>query len=68
MSEERRQLEEAVVELEQVTQQLHDGVTDPGRAQELADRALELSARIGEWLPRVIRTIEDAAQGRVAPD
>jgi methyl-accepting chemotaxis protein len=64
MSEQRVRLEQAVVQLEEVTAQLRDGVADTELAARLADRALELSAQISEFLPRVIREIEDEAQGR----
>ena len=64
MSEQRVRLEQAVVQLEEVTAQLRDGVADTELATRLADRALELSAEISEFLPRVIREIEDEAQGR----
>ncbi|HRC08098.1 MAG TPA: hypothetical protein PLV41_07775 [Miltoncostaeales bacterium] len=64
MSEQRVRLEQAVVQLEELTAQLRDGVADTELATRLADRALELSAEISEFLPRVIREIEDEAQGR----
>lgn len=64
MSQERELLDAAVSRLEEVTAQLRQGAADPEAASRLADRALELSAEISERLPRVIREIEDAAQGR----
>lgn len=64
MSEQRVRLEQAVVRLEEVAAQLRDGVTDTELATRLADQALALSAEISEFLPRVIREIEDEAQGR----
>ena len=64
MSEQRVRLEQAVVQLEELTAQLRDGVADTELATRRADRALELSAEISEFLPRVIREIEDEAQGR----
>ena len=64
MSEQRVRLEQAVVQLEELTAQLRGGVADTELATRLADRALELSAEISEFLPRVIREIEDEAQGR----
>ena len=64
MSEQRVRLEQAVVQLEELTAQLRDGGADTELATRLADRALELSAEISEFLPRVIREIEDEAQGR----
>ncbi len=64
MSQERELLDQAVARLEQITTQLRDGVGDPDEARRLADAALEHSAEISERLPRVIREIEDAAQGR----
>lgn len=64
MSEQRVRLEQAVVRLEEVAAQLRDGVTDTELATSLADQALALSAEISEFLPRVIREIEDEAQGR----
>jgi methyl-accepting chemotaxis protein len=64
MSEQRVRLEQAVVQLEELTAQLRDGVADTELATRLADQALELSAEISEFLPRVIREIEDEAQGR----
>lgn len=64
MSQERALLESAVARLEQVTAQLREGAADPDESRRLADAALELSAEISERLPRVIREIEDAAQGR----
>ncbi len=67
MSEQRVRLEQAVVQLEELTAQLRDGVADTELATRLADRALELSAEISEFLPRVIREIEDEAKRRGAP-
>ncbi len=64
MSRERELLEQAVVSLEELTAELQVGIADAEVAKDLADRALALSAEISERLPRVIREIEDAAQGR----
>lgn len=64
MSESRERLQAAVADLEAVTAELQAGVDDHEAAVRLADRALELSAQISEYLPRVIRELEDAAQGR----
>ncbi len=64
MSEERRQLEAAVSALERVTEQIRAAGGDAEQAGALADQAVALSAEISERLPRVIREIEDAAQGR----
>lgn len=52
MSEQRVRLEQAVVQLEELTAQLRDGVADTELATRLADQALELSAEISEFLPR----------------
>lgn len=66
MSEDRHALEAAVRELEQVASRIAEAPDDADAAQALADQALTLSTRIGELLPRVIREIEDAAQGRTS--
>ena len=64
MSEEHDLLASAVARLEQVTAALQAGVEDPDELKRLADTALGLSAEISDRLPRIIRQIEDAAQGR----
>lgn len=66
MSDERDRLQRAVERLEQVTEGLRSSGEDRERVDELADDALRLSAEISELLPRVIRQIEDAAQGRLS--
>ncbi len=66
MNDDRERLEQAVSELERVTQQLSSS-TDSETAQSLADEALRLSAIITELMPRVVRELEDAAMGRPSP-
>lgn len=67
-SAEHRNLEQAVLRLEELVVELRIAGDDPERLDRLAAEALELSSRIGDALPRVIREIEDAAQaGPVVP-
>ena len=63
MSDDRERLEQAVSELERITQQLAAS-EDSAITQSLADEALRQSAIITEVMPRVVREIEDAAMGR----
>ncbi len=68
-SSEHRDLEQAVARLEDLVVELRVAGDDPERLDRLAAEALDLSSRIGDALPRVIREIEDAAQaGPVVPD
>ncbi len=61
-STEHQRLEETVARLEDLILELRDAGDDPERLDMLATEALDLSSRIGDSLPRVIREIEDAAQ------
>jgi len=61
-SEGHLRLEEAVARLEDLIVELRDAAGDPERLDRLAAEALDLSSRVGDELPRVIREIEDAAQ------
>jgi hypothetical protein len=60
--EDRIALARAAERLEEVARALEDPDAPPEEVRRLAERALVLSAEIGERLPRVLRRAEEAAE------
>jgi hypothetical protein len=57
----RERLAEAAGRLETIAAALAAGDLEPREEKRLAEEALELSAAVGELLPRVLREAEEAA-------